>query len=183
MKTKYEIRSRAKKLAVKYLKSYMSEKLDKHHYNCQYNHIHEPMGTYTKSQITNLDYTPRKHVSLLVIQPEQSIGLCTYGSDNTKIWNGDKICDSDNVSKNCQYFESKYRPRDLFEEFKIQLEDDVYTKRNYPDLAALQWVLSDRMYSKLWYPFVWIYVFMLKRFLDRLRSKPTEHTELPKDVW
>jgi len=183
MKTKYEIRSRAKKLAVKYLKKYLSSKLDKLPENCKYNYTLNPAGTYYGSKMADLDITPRKHVSLLVIQPDNPIQICTKGTNTENMWNGDVICDSDAVSRRCKYFECKHEAKQVFEDFKSQLEDDEYTKLNYPDLAAFQWILSERFSFRIQFPFLWVKYFFVKVYLRLFKIKNTDSIELPKDIW
>lgn len=182
MKTKWEVRHRAKKIAVAYLKKRLSTDLSKLPENCLYNYNLSIHGHYDKSSISNVDISPRKSVSLVVIQPPKEVRICTYGSESTK-WNGDLICDSEAVSHPCKLFQSKNNASKIFDEFKAELEDDDLTKSKYPDLAALQWVLGERFHNKIYYPFIYVWSIFVRFILLRQARVEKDYPELPKDLW
>ena len=110
--------------------------------NCSYNLLHEPKVLEYKPGIEE-SLAPRTAVSLVVIQEDKPIRICTYGSDDPKNWNGD-VCDHESTAASCPYFSSIHNENDKNKEFDLILNDDKQTLDLYPDVAALQWVLDVR---------------------------------------
>lgn len=82
----------------------------------------------------------------------KSLGACSLGA-GSDAWNrvvcDDHVCPT--VPKNCPYFQAKHTPEFLKEQFRLHLQDLISKARAgfpghlanlYPDVAALQWVLS-----------------------------------------
>ena len=182
MKTKLEIRARAKKMAVGYLKKHMAQDLEHLPHNCVYNYEIPVGGSYDKSRVFDVALSPRKSVSLVVIQPPRPIRVCTF-SVKTKEWDGDVICDKEETSRNCRLFKSKISANESFNEFRNSLEDDSFTRLNYPDLAALQWVLGDRFHNKISFPFIFVWMFMVKLYIRMFKKNPEVTTSLPLEIW
>lgn len=136
------------------------------HRNCVYNKEHLPRKLpYSLSDpTTELEIAPRKVTTLVVIQEEKSVRLCTYGSESPADWSGD-ICDSDDVSAGCRLFEPLIGPDEAADDFMSLLKDDKYVYENLRDLAALQWALEDRRPRLPWYV-------RLKAFLFGKPSQP-----------
>ncbi len=147
MKSSNQISRRIQKLRFSYMKKYVKEGLHKHPHNCQYNHVLRSDSRSLKSRFSNSNIAPRKQVTLLVLKEENSVRVCTYGLDS-KEWNG-TICDSDSQSQGCPYFKPVRSESDLESDFYEKSKDDSYVKENYPDVAALQWVLERRFYDKI----------------------------------
>lgn len=193
MKSEDKILDRLKKLRIKYARKYVSETQDRSHQNCLHNCINGPM-TFTKSDYKefvktpvdshDLSRSPTKMETLVVIQPQAPVRLCMLGPDgsSTNTWSG-VICDSDEVSRSCPMFTPGTSPEQAREDFLNLLENDEYVFDNYKDLAALQWVIDDRIHKtpfSLWDRVVmWFHskLFWLKK------SEKRKELPLPSDLW
>lgn len=82
----------------------------------------------------------------------KNLGVCGLGAGSEK-WNkvvcDDSVCPG--VAKGCPYFQAKVSPEELKEKFRQHLQDLISKARLgdpghlanlYPDVAALQWVLT-----------------------------------------
>ena len=90
------------------------------------------------NDISEFERSPRLNRTLVVIQPNDAIRLCTYGSENLTSWNGDIICDNENVSRSCSWFVSKHDLDSITEEFKNLVADDKYVFEQYKDKQSLK---------------------------------------------
>lgn len=142
MKTQSEIEKRLQKLRKRYRLKYVQERTGRHHENCVHNYVHAPRGQFKYSRSTDAELAPRKQTTLLVIQPDQSIRICTYGSTG-KDWNGD-VCDSDDKSSDCPWFKAARSEEEVGAEFDAMLSDVEFVFENFRDMATLQWVLDVR---------------------------------------
>lgn len=148
MKSPEDIEHRLKKLVDRYKHKYISNAQRKLPSNCLYNRLHVPTGT-AKSDSSKLwesSLSPRRQVTLVVLQPERPVGLCTYGSENPETWNGD-LCDDESISGPCTKFEPISSKDELTSAFNSLLKDDETVLETYPDIAALQWVLDSRVWE------------------------------------
>lgn len=168
MKSKSIIERRLRTLRLRYLKKYIALSQDRIPQNCIYNILHTPTERPKTSQFKAFDedeMTSCRNATLIVIQPDLPIRICTYGSEIPEKWNGD-ICDTDDVSKGCKYFHPCITVEEAEKEFLSKLVDDEYVYENYPDVAALQWVLEDRVhkYGLSWWErmLVWLGIKQLK---------------------
>lgn len=148
LKTPEEISARLLKLKDRYRNNYVKSHQKKLPENCVYNYIHEPLPL---PNVTNIEskHVPNRSVQLVIIQEEKPIRICTYGSSTPNTWNGD-ICDHETMSSSCEYFKAKTELKDLEAEFDSNMSDDALVLAKYPDIAALQWVLNDRVYKLKW---------------------------------
>jgi hypothetical protein len=142
MKTQSEIEKRLQKLRKRYRQKYVQERIGRHHENCVHNYVHAPRGQFKYSRSHDVELAPRKQTTLMVIQPEQSIRICTYGSAG-KEWNGD-VCDSDDKSSDCPWFKAARSEEEVGAEFDAVLADVEFVFENFRDMATLQWVLDVR---------------------------------------
>ena len=145
MKTKEEIHTRLLKLRTRYEYKYISSTQEKTPHNCCYNLEVKPSEA---EPTLDKEYpiAPRIVSTLVVIQPQVPVRLCMYGSDDPGSWNGD-ICDSEEISRPCRYFTPRVTTLEAKQEFTNLLMQDSYVLQEYPDLAALQWVINDRVYA------------------------------------
>jgi hypothetical protein len=144
MKTKEDIQKRLEKLRLRYLRQYVSKANLKSHENCVYNLNQAPLN-YKPEVPLELSLAPRVSTTLLVIQPESPIRLCMYGSENPSTWSGD-ICNDDIKSSSCPYFKPITEESSVVDSFNDLLKDDEFVANNYKDIAALQWVIDDRIH-------------------------------------
>lgn len=147
MKTRDEILSRLRKLRTRYATRYMESSRERLPCNCRHNHVHK--STNYSRQVTTAqptDIAPRSQVTLLVLQEDRPIGLCMYGSEDSSKWPGN-ICDSKETASECPYFTPKMSVAASQAEFFAKLEDDEFVFDNYRDIAALQWVLGERVHN------------------------------------
>lgn len=147
MKTQAAIRQRLLKLRFRYLKNYLKQTQEKVHSNCVHNIEHKPRRLTTHPVDDELNISPRKTNSLVVIQsnaPPNSVHICGYGLCGG--WNGD-ICDKSNdVARTCSHFTYRVSADDAERRFNELMQDDEYVMKHYPDIAALQWALNVRAY-------------------------------------
>ncbi len=186
MRSQSDIDRRLRSLRVKYAKRYIARSQARVHTNCVFNAEHTPRN-FIKSDKSDkseeLKLVPRRQVTLVVLRPELPIRLCMYGSQDMENWPG-IVCDSDDVAKSCPMFKSKQSLDDSRAEFMEKLSDDEWVFDNHKDMAALQWVLNDRLHKmdlKWWeLLYLWFHSIVLRR------SKPIPQlTEpnIPTDLW
>jgi hypothetical protein len=80
-------------------------------------------------------------------------------------------------------FTPRVNPAQANSEFNSILSDDASVLKAYPDVAALQWVISERVHS---YPvslFSAIVTWVLSLFMSRRRSLPEPDEDPPEDLW
>lgn len=159
------MRSRYLKLIDRYRHRYISDHRSKKPHNCLYN-IEHTTSTYREDSLEKyVELAPRKSNTLIVINSDQAIRLCGYGSDDVKSWNGD-ICDSEEISKTCALFRPIKKDSDLNADFEDILKDDRATMEHYPDVANLQWVLESRFnYGDMIIPWYERWLMKIKHFL------------------
>lgn len=106
-----------------------------------------PVLKYSRGVDVEYERAPRKSVTLLVVQDQVPVRLCMHGSSDPSTWNGD-VCDNDDTARACDRFVPIVGLKDAESKFMEQLQDDAFVYGRYPDIAALQWVLEDRIGSK-----------------------------------
>jgi hypothetical protein len=183
VKSKNVIERRLRTLRLRYLKKYIAISQDKIPQNCIYNIIHSPVERPNISQFKELDYDEMAachNATLIVIQPDLLIHICTYGSERPDLWNGE-ICDTDITSKGCKHFQPRIMAEEAKKEFLSKLSDDEYVYDNYPDIATLQWVLEDRVYKYdlSWWEkiLVWFGIKQLKEKLNQINLHEDEEND------
>lgn len=193
MKSHAEISNRLNKLLYRYLANYIKQTQARIHSNCVFNLEHKPKKlTISHQDNVEFSFSPRKTNSLIVIQsntPPNSVYICTYGMPNSG-WNGD-ICDStNNVASHCKWFQSKVSKLELESEFNELLKDDDYVLKNYPDIAALQWVLNERIRltgSSIWdrITLFFLMIWPAHKPKEKLLTEgtPTPVEDVPADLW
>src|SRR5690606_9151048 len=106
----------------------------------------------------------------------EPVRLCMYIAPSEEdgvdsVWNGD-ICDRDAVAQHCKFFKPKFGTTEsVTAEFDNLLADDEYTLKNYPDIAALQWVLVDRIHKQK-LGFFQRFLYILSVFFIKRRPLP-----------
>ena len=181
MKSEFEIRNRLKNLRIRYTKKFIEKSQKQLPHNCVFNYEHFERIIDDRVPI-EYELSPRINKTLVMIQPELPVRLCTYGSENLTKWNGDIICDSEDVSKNCSWFKSKKSEEEAIEEFKQLVSNDDLVFKNYPDIAAIQWVLGEKskplkitFFSKLY--------LLFNKFCNKIFKPKSKTLELPGDLW
>lgn len=183
MKSKADVERRLRSLRVKYAKKYVAKTQERAHRNCVYNHEHVPVGRPAQKDGPDGKLVPRRQVTLMVLQPDQSVRLCMYGCGDTANWPGD-VCDSDDVSRSCPKFKPRQSMESAKAEFMEHLKDDEWVFEHHKDLAAFQWVLEDRLHrmqlSWLERLMLWFYAVLFRR------AKPSPQLPappIPQDLW
>jgi hypothetical protein len=145
LKTQEDIESRLIKLSTRHKRLYIQSHTDKRPENCHYNLECTPKPLpYVRETDTNI--SPRKSNSIVIIQEDAPVRVCTYGIEHPDKWNGN-ICDDESQSRKCPMFKPRQSVEILEEEFQDIIKDDEKTLVRYPDIAALQWVLSNRTHK------------------------------------
>lgn len=145
MKTQPEIEKRLEKLRARYRRKYVQDNAGRHHQNCVHNYEHKPAGKFKYSKSHDVAMSPRKQTTLVVLNEDQPVRICTYGSQGPRAdeWNGD-VCDGDEKSSECPWFRASQTEEEAGAEFDELMKDVEYVFDNYRDVAALQWVLDVR---------------------------------------
>lgn len=152
MKSREEVLRRLKKLRARYLRQYLRQSQDRRPHNCAYNH--EVLVPPAKSHLSDVPgpgeerpVTPAK--SLVVLQGEPCgdapIRVCLYGCEDPAGWTGE-LCYTEEKAGSCEWFKPEKDLAEAEREFDALLSDDAYVYENYRDVAALQWVLEDRVH-------------------------------------
>lgn len=167
MKSREEVLRRLKKLRARYLRQYLRQSQDRRPHNCRYNH--EVRVPPARSHVSDVlgpgeerPVTPAK--SLIVLQEESHgehpVRVCLYGCEDPASWSGE-LCYTEEKAESCGWFKPEKDPAEAEREFDALLSDDKYVYENYRDVAALQWVLEDRVHrhgpgllERLWRWFV-----------------------------
>lgn len=183
MKSKEEINRRLRKLRLRYGRQYLTKTQFRKPENCVHNHEHFPRKTGPTVEIET-ELAPRVSVSLVMIRPDESIRLCMYGSEDPATWNGD-LCHNDDTASRCKMFRPRVSMDEAKQEFINLLADDTFVYDNYRDIAALQWVIGDRVHSQPW-SFIERALLVWDKLLVRLRIKIAPALalpELPERIW
>lgn len=123
MRREAEVRKKLRQVKHQYLSRQYKEKLSLRPENCKYYYEHHEIDKETGKEVV--------------------VGLCMYGSENPEEWPG-TICET---IEDCHHFEPKYTKEEVKAEFEESLKDEVVVAHQYKDIAALQWVLDDKVYS------------------------------------
>lgn len=145
MKPKEIIEDRLLKLKNRHRRLYVLNNTVKEPHNCKYNYEHIGNKLSYKNEI-ELDISPRKSNSIVILNEDKPIRLCMYGSEDPLKWSGN-ICDDSTVSSKCSLFISLKDTKELEDEFDSIIMDDKQTIVTYPDIASLQWVLDNRVWK------------------------------------
>ena len=183
MKSQEETRRRLEKLRARYCRKYCAEVREKKPQNCRFNHEHAPSPR--KPEIpTEVEIAPRVITSLVVIQPDFPIRLCMYGSSDPATWNGD-LCDCDEVAQKCKLFQSRLAESAMASQFDLLMADDEYVYANYKDVAALQWVLGERVHAipLSWWDRMLTWMDAVLRRASKPRKLPEAQSDIPGDMW
>jgi hypothetical protein len=128
---------------------------------------------------------PRTVTSLVVIQPDQKIRLCMYGSENPSEWPGN-VCDTVETARECKLFQPRVSEKDAVKEFNDLMADDAWVYEHHKDIAALQWVLEERVHKidlSAWDNLLlWFDGLMRRLFKPKMLPAKTEQA-IPEDLW
>jgi len=154
VKSREEVLRRLKKLRARYLRRHLRLSQDRRPRNCSYNH--EVQASPARSRFSDpgddvsgpgdeRPVQPARSSSLVVLQDDPSVRVCLYGCEDPATWAGD-LCYTDEKAESCGWFKPEKDPAEAEREFDAMLADDKYVYDHYPDVAALQWVLEDRVH-------------------------------------
>ncbi len=142
MRTRGEIAQKYKQRRYRHLAKILRKKLGRHCDNCQFNAVH-------------------------VDQNSNTVRYCWYGQESkepfTAVVCDDRLDEGRQVQR-CLTFTPLKREA-LVKTFDLSLADPQRLISEYPDLAALQWVLEDPVHLKWWdrvrefFLVRWLYVF------------------------
>lgn len=137
MQTEAEIRQKLKQVQYRHLKKLLEANFKQRPCNCAYNEVHRPMNS-----------------------KGDPIGLCMYSAESADDWQG-VVCDEDfggiRLARDCGLFKPHKTKLEIKADFHALMESqdlgDIAVQ--YPDIAALLWVLDDRGYTPtLWHRFL-----------------------------
>lgn len=192
MKSKDEIQRRLKKLRFRYAKKCIEHSQRRVYLNCRHNYAQKPLRR-TRDTV-EIELAPRQVSTIVLIQNDQEVSYCMYGAENPATWPG-IICDRDDIAKTCKWFIPKMSTNEAQDQFDERMMDDDYVYETYPDVAALQWVINDRVHK---HKISWFYKLILSislifaKFIDkfrrlRMKSEPSvcqlPESDPPKELW
>lgn len=192
MKSQSEIQRRLKKLRFRYAKKHIDSTQKRTHVNCTYNYSQKPFNQ-TRNTV-EIELAPRQVSTVVFIQEEKDAYYCMYGAQNPKTWPG-IICDRNQIAETCKWFFPKISAEEAEDQFNKLMEDDEYVYDKYADIAALQWVVNDRIYK---YKISWFYKIILfissfmHKLIDKMRKRRMKaepsvcqlpESDLPKELW
>jgi len=145
MKSEAEVKKRLREVKRKYLVQMLEDNLSAHHFNCVYNYEHKD-----KNGIAH---------------------ICLLGANKPEEWTG-TVCDGDDISMSCPYFEPKKTRANIKDDFDNAMNDPVILFTEYRDVAMLLWILGDSNYEdeELTLTPPW-YIRMYRRVFSFLRFK------------
>jgi len=123
MKTPREIRHKIKQAKYRHLKRAIRNGLSRKPCNCYYNRVVRPPN-----------------------QP--NMGVCMKGAQDLSTWKG-VVCDENmgglGKASDCPFFKEKRTKEEITQKFEDFFNDADFIEvaKEYPDLAALMWVLTD----------------------------------------
>lgn len=181
MKSKADVLKRLKKLRTRYAKSYIKCSQKREHLNCRYNHEQEP-SQHDYSTV-ELELAPRKSETVVLIQDDDSVFYCTYGSDDSEQWSG-LICDKDEIARSCKWFVPSVSPKEAQDEFLELMGDDKLVYEEYRDIAILQWTLDDRVHKHAlsWWERMILWL-SSKIFRPKAPAALPPAEDIPEDLW
>ena len=184
MKSYSDVKKRLRKLKYRYLRTHLKISQDRLFENCVHGHCHYSSPIPQKPQvITSTTLVPRHQVTLVVLQDEDKgpATLCMYGSEDISSWSGD-VCVGDKP-KSCSVFKPRVSMQDAQNEFIELLANDEYVYDNMKDVAALQWVVNERVAFWKLSLFEKIALWFMKVFFRHPKLLPASTEELPEDIW
>ena len=203
MRSREEVLKRLKKLRGRYARQFLKVSQDRLHRNCKHNCEHLPQGQVPAAadqdggpirmvageDVEGLIAPDRlvrfgRSVSLVVLHDPAPVRLCMYGSDNPASWAGE-LCDRDEKAASCPWFSPAVSLQSATAVFDGLMADDEYVYENYKDIAAIQWVLEDRVHKHrhgLWERLSWWFASF---FVSRPRALPPPPVpdEDMEDIW
>lgn len=157
MKSESDVRKRLRKLRSALLKRSLSDTQSRRFGNCVFNHRHVPTGVRKKDEDGPDPETsyPRPlrpvhrdapDTRFLVVLQDDAVHLCMFGSEKPDLWPGD-TCESDDIARRCKMFRPTISAEEVTSSVTALLADDSYVFEHHKDIAALQWVLDERVHA------------------------------------
>lgn len=168
MKSEKELKQKLRAVKTSYLVKKYKERLSKKPCNCVHNY------RYSTVDVEDPGHNYKHLVDWLDDDDQQDdvnateVGLCMLNADNPEEWGG-VICDDVKTAEDCPFFQARFSREDIETEFEKELEDDIIVAHNYKDIAALQWMIGEKVYSwdLKWYQrFRVMVVFWLSKVLQ-----------------
>lgn len=134
MRTETELRQKLKQVQYRHLKKLLEANFKQRPCNCAYNEVHLPRNA----------------------RSGDPVGLCMFSAEDPKDWQG-VICDEDfggiQLARECGLFQPHKTKLEIKSEFYDLMNDEDLGEiaAQYPDVAALMWVLGEKGYEPtLW---------------------------------
>ena len=144
MKSEKETEQKLRAVKASYLVKKYKERLSKKPCNCVHNYRYSTVDADTDHNYRHLVDWPEMEQQ--DDEESREVGLCMLNADNPEEWGG-VICDDEETAQNCPFFQARFSKEDIESEFESELEDDKVVAHNYKDIAALQWMLGEKVYS------------------------------------
>lgn len=137
MRTPGAVYRQLKEVKYRHLISLYKKYLQKEPRNCKYNKCYKFLDSDGK---------------------ERSMLLCTLHQKGDEITNLNllDVCELPKHYQNCNAFSHKYTKQDIKGYFSLELQDKKKREKEYPDICALEWVLTKSSpiasgWSKVWF--------------------------------
>lgn len=106
-----------------------------------------------------------------------------YGSEDPANWPGD-ICDKNETAQSCPKFKPIVSLEEVQAKAQALLANDEWVFENMKDVAALQWVIGDRIHRHRPSFFQRLFLWIRTRMLKVSPSKPLAPLpEIPSNLW
>jgi len=98
-----------------------------------------------------------------ILSGGQTLGLCLYGAKDPSSWQG-TICDEPIDAQRCPYFTPTVNKEGILKQFRDDLQDAEWVRKNLPGVSELLWVLEMTelpklpIWTRVWYWFLRIRV-------------------------
>ena len=145
MKSEKELKQKLRDVKTSYLVKKYKERLSKKPCNCVHNYRYSTVEADPDHNYKHLVEWPEEEPGQNDVNPKE-VGLCMLNADNPEEWGG-VICDDIETAQDCPFFQAKFNREDIESEFEDELEDDKIVAHNYKDIAALQWMIGEKVYS------------------------------------
>jgi hypothetical protein len=182
MKTQEDIQKRLDKLYSRYLQRYVAISQLRKQCSCKWYTEANSLNRVDDIPPMEYDIAPCKSSTLLIVQTDLPVGVCTFGSDKPLEWNGD-LCDDEYIMKSCKNFSPRISINEATEEFNNLMCDDEYVIENYKDIAALQWVLCTRVKTRRFSGFERLLLLLFSPISFTLSSGRKRLPPIKESIW
>ncbi len=153
MKNIETIIKRLRKLRIRYLRKYLLISQNRIPKNCIYNHEITTISTKHNNYGSSFSINDERPVAdtkttmvVVLNDKEEFPCVCIYGCEDPSVWEGE-LCYTVDKAATCDFFKPIHSFNIIENEFNELMKDDEYVRKHYSDIAALQWVIEDRIYK------------------------------------